>query len=162
MHLHSSFSRATGKDINLENLEKYAKLKGLNTLGTGDITHPLWLKELKKSLIEDGSGILKSKTGFNFVLQGEIANIYTQDGKARRIHTVILAKSFDVAEQIQEAFKKKGRIDYDGRPIFGMSCPEFVEEVKNIDDKIEIIPAHCMTPFFGLYGSKSGFDSSTK
>jgi len=159
LQIHSRFSRATSKQLNLENLEKFAKIKGLNLLGTGDITHPEWLKELKQGLTEDGSGILKSKTGFNFVLQGEISNIYTQDGKGRRIHTLLMAKNFEIVEQIQEALKKKGRIDYDGRPIFGFSCPELVEMMKNIDEKIEIIPAHAWTPWFSLFGSMSGFDS---
>jgi len=159
LQIHSRFSRATSKAINLENLEKYAKIKGVNLLGTGDISHPLWLKELKDNLTEDGSGILRSKSGFPFVLQGEISNIYTQDGKGRRIHNLILAKNFEIAEQIQEALKKKGRIDYDGRPIFGFSCPELVEMMKNIDEKIEIIPAHIWTPWFSLFGSMSGFDT---
>ena len=159
LQIHSRYSRATSKTINLDNLEKYARLKGLNLLGTGDITHPLWLKELKKELKEDDSGILKSGSGFNFVLQGEVSNIYSQDGKGRRVHNLILAKNFEIAEQIQEALKKKGRIDYDGRPIFGFSCPELVEMMKQIDEKIEIIPAHAWTPWFSLFGSMSGFDS---
>ena len=159
LHLHSRFSRATSKNLNIENLEKYARIKGINLLGTGDITHPEWIKELKKELTEDGSGILKSKSGFDFVLQGEISNIYTQDGKGRRIHNIILAKSFDVVDQIQEALLKKGRLDYDGRPIFGFSCVELVEMLKQIDEKIEIIPAHAWTPWFSLFGSMSGFDS---
>ena len=159
LQIHSRYSRATSKTINLDNLEKYARLKGLNLLGTGDITHPLWLKELKKELKEDGSGILKSDSGFNFVLQGEVSNIYSQDGKGRRVHNLILAENFEIAEQIQEALKKKGRIDYDGRPIFGFSCPELVEMMKQIDEKIEIIPAHAWTPWFSLFGSMSGFDS---
>lgn len=159
LQVHSRFSRATSKQLNLENLEKYAKIKGLNLLGTGDITHPEWLKELKAGLKEDNSGILKSKQGFNFVLQGEVSNIYTQDGKARRIHNLLLAKNFEIVEQIQEALKKKGRIDYDGRPIFGFNCIELVEMMKNIDEKIEIIPAHAWTPWFSLFGSMSGFDS---
>ena len=159
LQVHSRFSRATSNQLNLENLEKYAKIKGLNLLGTGDITHPEWLKELKAGLREDDTGILKSKSGFNFVLQGEISNIYTQDGKARRIHTLLLAKNFDIAQQIQEALKKKGRIDYDGRPIFGFNCIELVEMMKKIDDKIEIIPAHAWTPWYSLFGSMSGFGS---
>ena len=159
LQVHSRFSRATSKQLNLENLEKFAKIKGLNLLGTGDITHPEWLKELKQGLTEDGTGILKSKSGFNFVLQGEVSNIYTQDGKGRRIHNLILAENFEIAEQIQEALKKKGRIDYDGRPIFGFNCIELVEMMKNIDEKIEIIPAHAWTPWFSLFGSMSGFDS---
>ena len=159
LQVHSRFSRATSKQLNLENLEKFARIKGLNLLGTGDLTHPEWLKEIKENLKEDGSGILKSKSGFNFVLQGEVSNIYTQDGKGRRIHNLILAKNIEIAEQMQEALKKRGRIDYDGRPIFGFNCIELVEMMKNIDEKIEIIPAHVWTPWYSLFGSMSGFDS---
>ena len=159
LQIHSRFSRATSSSLNLPNLEKYAKIKGVNLLGTGDFTHPKWLAELKNELKEDGSGILTSKTGFNFVLQGEISNIYTQDGKARRIHTLLLARNFEVVEQINKALLKKGRLDYDGRPIFGFSCIELVEMMKEIDDDIEIIPAHAWTPWYGIFGSMSGFDS---
>jgi uncharacterized protein (TIGR00375 family) len=159
LHIHSRFSRATSKTLNITNLEKYAKIKGLNLLGTGDFTHPEWIKELKNELTEDGSGILKTKTNFNFLLQTEISLIYTQDGKGRRIHNVVLAKNFDVVEQINAELLKKGRLDYDGRPIFGISCVEFVEMMKNIDKDTEIIPAHIWTPWFSLFGSNSGFDS---
>src|SRR3989338_2357073 len=159
LHIHSRFSRATSKELNIKNLEKYAKIKGLNLLGTGDFTHPEWLKELKNELTEDETGILKTKTGFNFILQGEISLIYTQDGKGRRIHNVLLAKNLDVVEQINEALLKRGRLDYDGRPIFNLSCIEFTEMMKSIDKDIEIIPAHIWTPWFSLFGSMSGFDS---
>ena len=159
LQIHSRFSRATSNALNLPNLEKYAKLKGLNLLGTGDFTHPKWLAELKNELKEDGSGIMTSKSGFHFVLQGEISNIFTQDGKARRVHTLLLARNFDVVEQINSALLKKGRLDYDGRPIFGFSCIELVEMMKEIDDNIEIIPAHAWTPWYGIFGSMSGFDS---
>ena len=126
---------------------------------TGDFTHPKWLAELKNELKEDGSGILTSKSGFHFALQGEISNIYTQDGKARRVHTLLMARNFEIVEQINAALLKKGRLDYDGRPIFGFSCIELVEMMKEIDDDIEIIPAHAWTPWYGLFGSMSGFDS---
>ncbi len=159
LHLHSKYSRATSKELDLKNLEKYAKIKGVNLLGTGDFTHPLWLKELKENLIEDGSGILKTKDGFNFLLSVELSNIYSQDGKGRRIHNIILAPNFEVVEQINQALSKKGRLDYDGRPIFGFNCVELVEMMKNISDDIEIIPAHIWTPWFSLFGSMSGFDS---
>ena len=159
LHLHSKYSRATSKDLDLKNLEKYARIKGVNLLGTGDFTHPIWLKELKNNLIEDGSGILKSKTGFNFLLSVEISNIYSQDNKGRRIHNIILAPSFEIVEQINEALGKKGRLDYDGRPIFGFNCIELVEMLKEISDDIEIIPAHAWTPWFSLFGSMSGFNS---
>jgi uncharacterized protein (TIGR00375 family) len=159
LQIHSRFSRATSSAITIQNLEKYARLKGLNLLGTGDFTHPKWLAELKSELKEDGSGILTSKSGFNFVLQGEISNIYTQDGKARRIHNLLLARNFEIVEQINQALLKKGRLDYDGRPMFGFSCIELVEMMKQIDDDIEIIPAHAWTPWYGIFGSMSGFDS---
>ncbi|MBS3100994.1 DNA helicase UvrD [Candidatus Woesearchaeota archaeon] len=159
LQIHSRFSRATSSAITIQNLEKYARLKGINLLGTGDFTHPKWLAELKSELKEDGSGILTSKSGFNFVLQGEISNIYTQDGKSRRIHTLLLARNFDVVEQINQALLKKGRLDYDGRPIFGFSCVELVDMMRGISDDIEIIPAHAWTPWYGIFGSMSGFDS---
>jgi len=159
LHIHSKYSRATSNQLNIGNLEKYARLKGLSLLGTGDFTHPIWIKELKSELTEDGTGILKTKTGFNFVLQTEISLMYKQDEKSRKIHNIVLAKNFDVVEQITEQLKKIGRIDYDGRPIFGIKCPDFVEMMKEIDKDIEIIPAHVWTPWFGLFGSKSGFDS---
>ncbi len=159
LQIHSRFSRATSKDITLQNLEKYARIKGLNLLGTGDFTHPKWLAELKENLKEDGTGILTTKSGFKLVLQTEVSNMYTQDGKVRKVHTLILARNFDIVGQINEALLKKGRLDYDGRPIFGFSCIELVEMMKEISDDIEIIPAHAWTPWFGLFGSMSGFDS---
>ena len=158
-HVHSHYSRATSKDLNLENLEKYGRIKGISLIGTGDFQHPLWLKELKEKLEEDGTGILKTKTGFTFILQTEISLIYTQGGKGRKVHNVVLAKNLDIAGQIQERLLKKGRLDYDGRPIFGMSCIEFVEMMKDVDASVEIIPAHIWTPWFSMFGSMSGFDS---
>ena len=159
LHLHSRYSRACSKDITLQNLEKFAKLKGLNLLGTGDFQHPKWLPELKKELVDNGKGILHTKTGFPFILQTEISLIYTQDGKGRRIHNLVLAPNFEVADQIVEYFLKKGRIDYDGRPIFKTPCPQFVEELRKISQDIEIIPAHAWTPWFSVFGSMSGFNS---
>jgi len=159
LQIHSRFSRATSPSITLQNLEKYARLKGINLLGTGDFTHPKWLAELRNELTEDGSGILTSKSSFKFVLQGEISNIYTQGGKGRKVHTLLLAKDFGTVEQINESLLKKGRLDYDGRPIFGFSCIELVEMMRDISDDIEIIPAHAWTPWFGIFGSMSGFDS---
>ncbi|MBW2979386.1 endonuclease Q family protein [Candidatus Woesearchaeota archaeon] len=159
LHIHSRFSRATSKDITIQQLEKWAKIKGIDLLGTGDFTHPLWLKELKENLTEDGSGFLKTKSGFTFALQTEISLIYSQANKGRRIHLVVLAPSFSIVDQINDWLSKKGRLDYDGRPIFNISCPEFVEKLKAISKDVEIIPAHAWTPWFGVFGSKTGFDS---
>jgi len=157
LHIHSRFSRACSKDITIENLEKYARIKGIGLLGTGDFTHPLWLKELKEKLKEN-KGILYSASGFKFLLTGEISLIYTQ-GNGRRVHLVLLVPSFEIADEINSYLDKKGRRDYDGRPIFNMSCEIFVRDMLEISSDIEIIPAHCMTPWFGIFGSESGFDS---
>jgi uncharacterized protein (TIGR00375 family) len=159
LHIHGRFSRATSKDLTIPLLEKYARIKGLNLLGTGDFTHPLWLKELKETLKEDGSGILKTKEGFNFVLQTELSSIYTQDNKGRRVHNIILAPDFETVEQINSELSKRGRLDYDGRPIFRLPCPELVELMRGINPDIEVIPAHAWTPWFSIFGSSSGFDS---
>lgn len=158
LHLHSKYSRATSKQLDIANLEKWAKVKGLNLLGTGDFTHPEWIKELKANISDDGTGILKSKGGMNFVLQTEVSLIYTDLGKGRRVHNVILAPSFDVVSQITEYFLKHGRVDYDGRPIFKIPCHEMTYELKKISNEIEIIPAHIWTPWFSLFGSMSGYD----
>ena len=105
------------------------------------------------------SDIHQTKTGMDFVLQTEVAMIYTDYGRGRRVHNVILAPNFDAVDQITEYFLSKGRIDYDGRPIFKIPCPDLVENMMSIDKNIEVIPAHIWTPWFGLLGSKGGFDS---
>ncbi|MFH1642368.1 MAG: endonuclease Q family protein [Nanoarchaeota archaeon] len=159
LHMHSKYSRATSKDLDIDNLEKWAKIKGLNLLGTSDFTHPEWIKELKTKLTDDGTGIFRTKTGMGFILQTEVSLIYTDMGKGRRVHNVILAPDFDVVDQITEYLKKHGRVDYDGRPIFKIPCPVFVDDLRKISTDIEIIPAHVWTPWFSLFGSMSGFNS---
>ncbi len=159
LHIHSSHSRACSKDLNFENLEKYAKIKGINLLGTGDFTHPKWISEIKEKLKDNGTGILYSKTGFPFALQTEISLAYTQGEKGRRIHHLILAPSIEVVEQINAFLLSKGRLDYDGRPIFGMSSIGLLDNLQSISSEIELIPAHAWTPWFGIFGSESGFNS---
>jgi uncharacterized protein (TIGR00375 family) len=158
LHIHSRHSRATSRQLDVDNLEKWAKVKGISLLGTGDFTHPEWIKELKEKLVTEENGIYRTKTGFPFILQSEISLMYTQ-GKGRRVHLVLLAPDFDVVAQVTEYLKSKGRVDYDGRPIFNIPCPEFTEKLMSISEDIEIIPAHVWTPWFGLFGSKTGFDS---
>lgn len=158
LHIHSHYSRATSGKMNIKELSFFAKRKGINLLGTGDFSHPLWSKELKNLLEPSDEGIYSFK-GMNYILSNEISLMYSQGGKGRKVHLVILSPSFEVADQITEWLKTKGRVDYDGRPIFGISCPEFTEKIMEISDKNFIIPAHIWTPWFGLFGSKSGFDS---
>ncbi|MBN3037039.1 MAG: DNA helicase UvrD [Candidatus Diapherotrites archaeon] len=159
LHIHSRFSRGTSNSLDLRNLEKYARMKGLNVLGSSDFTHPEWLAELKQNLTQEQDGIYQTKTGFDFLLSTELSLIYSQGGKTRKIHHVVLAPSFEVVDQINEELDKWGRRDYDGRPIFGKSSIEFVDTFMSISRNIEIIPAHAWTPYFGIFGSMSGFDS---
>jgi len=159
LHLHGRYSQGTSGNLSIQKLEEWARVKGVSLLGTGDFTHPEWQKEIASKLTDDGSGILKSKSGFPFMCTTEISLIYSQGGKGRRIHNVVLAPNLDAVEQITGWLKTKGRVDYDGRPIFKIPCHEFVESLREIDEKIEVIPAHVWTPWFSLFGSMSGFDS---
>jgi uncharacterized protein (TIGR00375 family) len=156
LHIHSKFSRACSSNITLENLAKWAKIKGLNLLGTGDFTHPVWIKEIKDKLKEKNG--LYYYEDFPFVITGEVCLTYTQI-KGRRVHLVILVPNLEIAEKINSYLDTKGRRDYDGRPIFKISCEEFSRELRKISEEIEIIPAHIWTPWFGIFGSESGFDS---
>ncbi len=158
LQIHSKYSRATSEKMVIEEIAKGAKIKGIDIAGTGDFTHPVWLKELKKKLADSDNG-LYDYDGTLFVLTGEISLIYTKNKKQRRVHHVILAPSFAVVDQINEWLDKKGRRDYDGRPIFGFDSVEFVEAMMNISKDIEIIPAHAWTSWYGIFGSMSGFDS---
>ncbi|MEA3329613.1 MAG: endonuclease Q family protein, partial [Nanoarchaeota archaeon] len=155
LHVHSKYSRATSKKLSFENIVKYARIKGVDILGTGDFTHPEYFEKIKK--LEEKNGLYYFD-GFPFVITGEISLMYTQ-GKGRRVHLCLLVPSVEVAEKIHSYLDTKGRRDYDGRPIFKISCEEFVEEMMKISEEIEVFPAHIWTPWFGVLGSKSGFDS---
>jgi uncharacterized protein (TIGR00375 family) len=170
LHIHSRFSRACSKDLTIPSLVKWARIKGLNLLGTGDFTHPKWLQELKERLKEqngilwynyNGEDLNKSEENkrFPFILSSEISLVYTDNNKGRRVHLVYLAPSFEVVDKINQYLDTKGRRDYDGRPIFKISCRDFVADMQKIDEKIEVIPAHIWTPWFGVFGSKGGYDS---
>src|SRR6056297_2657678 len=139
LHLHSRFSRACSKELTIENLVKWAKIKGLDFLGTGDFTHPEWFKEIKDNLKDNGKGMyLEKESGFVFILTGEISLIYSQDGRGRKVHLNLLIPSLEIAEKIHSYLDKRGlRRDYDGRPIFGMPCDKFVEDMKSISEDIE-------------------------
>jgi len=158
LHIHSRFSRACSTSITFENLVKWAKIKGLHFLGTGDFTHPFWFKEIEQ-LRDNGKGIYYYQD-FPFIITGEISLIYTANEKGRKVHLNLLIPSLEIAKKIHEYLDEKGfRRDYDGRPIFGISCENFTKDMKSISKDIEIIPAHIWTPYFGVFGSKSGFDS---
>lgn len=160
LHTHSKYAQATSKDLDLLHMEAGCRRKGIDVMGTGDFTHPLWQKELRAGLTErDGLGW--TKTGFPFVYSTEISLIYRDKGRGRKTHNVVLAPSMAVVMQITEYLLRFGRVDYDGRPIFGIPCPQFVSDLRAISKDIEVIPAHIWTPWFSMFGSNSGWDSMT-
>ncbi|MGQ9499593.1 MAG: endonuclease Q family protein [Dissulfurimicrobium sp.] len=161
-HVHSRYSRATCKDMGVRAMNRAAKEKGLGLVGTGDFIHPDYLAELKNELVQETPGIYVLKDdpdGVRFILTAEISNIFTQGGKSRRVHTVIFAPNFEVAEDIQRRFSFLGNINSDGRPIFGFSAKDLVRIVMEASPECLILPAHVWTPWFSVFGAKSGFDS---
>jgi len=161
-HIHSKYSRATSKDMEVETLAQWAKKKGITLLGTGDFTHPTYFSELRAKLEPLGNGLLKLKKGdqeIRYILTTEVSNMYTQGGKGRRIHTLIFAPSFEVVEAIRSKLGNLGKLSSDGRPIFSFSVKELVKMILDISPDCLIIPAHAWTPWFSIFGANSGFDS---
>jgi uncharacterized protein (TIGR00375 family) len=163
LHIHSKYSRACSSALTLANLDATCRIKGIDIIGTGDFTYPLWLKSIKEELEEiEASGLYKLKGSdakVKFILSTEVALIYSDGGPhARRIHLVIHAPNIEAAEKLFNALDKKYNVRSDGRPILGMSAPDFVKLCLSIDPKFLIYPAHIWTPWFSVFGSKSGFD----
>lgn len=162
LHIHSKYSRATSKALDLFEIEKWAKIKGVDLIACADFTHPVWFKHLQDNLTETGSGIYQiknSKTGINFLISTEISCIYSKNDKVRRQHIVIFSPSLSVAEKLTKKLDKIGKLKSDGRPILGLDAKELLKICLSVDEKIMVIPAHAWTPWFSVFGSKSGFDS---
>ncbi|HEV2357891.1 MAG TPA: endonuclease Q family protein [bacterium] len=158
LHLHSKFSRATSRDMDVETLAKWCALKGITVVGTGDFTHPVWLRELKAKLTPTGRGLF-THGGRHFMLTVEVSNIYPQGGRLRKIHNVILAPGFEVVDRINAVLARFGSLMADGRPTLSLPSHKLVEYVMEISADCMVIPAHVWTPWFSLYGSNSGFDA---
>lgn len=169
-HLHSKYSRATSQEMDLEHLFIWAQKKGINLLGTGDFTHPTWFEELKEKLEEAEPGLFKLKSKylpkgfsdskfFRFVLTGEISVVYSQGGKIRKIHHLVFVPNFEAAQKINTQLSWIGSLEADGRPTLGMSSVELLKIVLDSHPDAFLVPAHAWTPWFGIFGSKSGFDS---
>ena len=164
LHIHSRFARAVSPQMTIPVISSWAKKKGIDLVATGDWTHPIWFRELKANLVEAGEGLYKlkdkSQDSPKFLLSTEISSIYSQGEKVRRIHLLIFAPSFEVVEKInQELVSRGANLLSDGRPIVGLSARAVAGIALNADKRCLIIPAHVWTPWFSLYGSKSGFDS---
>jgi uncharacterized protein (TIGR00375 family) len=157
-HIHSRYSRATSKEMDLEHLVPWAKLKGISLLGTGDFTHHIWFQELKSKLKPEGNGLF-SYQGLNFILTVEVSNIYSKGGKGRRVHNLIFAPDFESAEKINNELAGYGKLSSDGRPMLGLDCVALVEIVKGANPDCFIVPAHAWTPWYSVFGSNSGFET---
>ncbi len=175
LHIHSHFSRATSRDLTFEHLSKWAQLKGVQVVGTGDIAHPGWLAEIKQKLEPAEEGLFRLKAEYaqpvqsalpaacqapvRFLLAGEVSNIYKKNGRVRKIHHILFAPSLAAVERLQAALEKIGNIRSDGRPILGLDSHDLLEIVLETDPAAYLIPAHIWTPWFAILGSMAGFDA---
>ncbi len=175
LHIHSHYSRATSKDLTFEHLARWAQLKGVHVVGTGDIAHPGWLAEMRARLEPAEAGLYRLKDEFaaaveaqtpaacrapvRFLLGGEISNIYKKAGATRKVHHVVFAPDLDAVERLQGRLERIGNIRSDGRPILGLPSRDLLEIALETDPRCHLIPAHIWTPWFALLGSKSGYDS---
>jgi len=164
LHIHSKFSRACSKNLVLPKIAEVAALKGINVIGTGDFTHPEWFKMMHNELEQSAGGFYKVKNcqiyrEVNFVPTAEIACIYSKGGKVRRLHIIIVAPTLEVVEKINNRLAEIGNLKADGRPILGLDAKILLKIVLDISPDCLVIPAHAWTPWFSVFGSKSGFDS---
>ena len=166
LHVHSRFSRATSRELDLPSLDLWAERKGLTVVGTGDLTHPEWLAEIEEQLEPAETGLFRLKPEFfkgggqtRFILSTEISSIYKKNGRVRKIHSVILMPNLEAARRLSERLGRLGNVKSDGRPILGLDARDLLAISLDIDPESFFIPAHIWTPWFSLFGSKSGFDS---
>ena len=172
LHIHSRFSMATSREGTPENLDFWARKKGISLIGTGDFTHPVWRKELRERLVPEENGLYRLREeyvkeesrkfpgeGTRFVVSGEISSIYKKNGKTGKVHNVILLPSLEAADTMAQRLEKIGNIHSDGRPILGLDSHDLLEMMLDVCLDGILIPAHIWTPHFSVLGAKSGFDS---
>ena len=182
LHIHSRYSRATSARLSPASLERWARIKGIGLLGTGDCTHPRWLVELRENFVDAEPGLFslreESRAVFDagparaeglpspggeavprFVLSGEISTIYKRDGKTRKVHHLVLLPDFRAAAAFQTRLERIGNIGSDGRPILGLDSRDLLALLLDADERAMLVPAHIWTPWFSALGAQSGFDS---
>jgi PHP family Zn ribbon phosphoesterase len=167
LQIHSKYARATSPRMVIDVLAEWAKIKGLQVIGTGDFTHPDWFRELKDKLVPAESGLffykndpnIKDGTATRFMLTCETSHIYTKNNKGRRVHMLFWTPSFAAAEKINAQLGWRGNLRSDGRPILGIDAKDLVKIVLDADSSSLVIPAHIWTPWFSVFGSMSGFDT---
>ncbi len=172
LHIHSKYSRATSKEMSPEIIHKWAQLKGISVIGTGDFTHPQWFKELNEKIESAENGLFRLRNVFRtdgipalcradvfFMLSAEISCIYSKNGKTRKIHSILFVPDFATAAKINIALAKIGNLNADGRPILGLDAKELLRIVLDSSPEAMLVPAHAWTPHFSIFGAESGFDS---
>lgn len=176
LHLHSHYSRSTSPDLSLENIYKWGKIKGINIIGTADFTHPLYFEEIQEKLIPAEPGLFTLREDlaneidsqlpqsvrnnvFRFILSTEISNIYSKNEKVRKMHNMVILPNFKSVAKLNAILSQIGNLKADGRPILGLDSKKLLEIVIGLDEYAQFIPAHIWTPWFSLYGSRSGFNS---
>lgn len=175
LHIHSKYARACSPQLTLENIDLWARIKGLHLMATGDFTHPKWFPELQEKLepsldglyrlkpeyrVKDARFTEKSDEEVHFVCGTELSCIYSHGGKVRRVHHTVFAPSIEAVAGINAALiKRGGKLGGDGRPILGISSKDLLLLIREVDPRCHIIPAHAWTPWFAIFGSKSGYDS---
>lgn len=176
LHIHSHYSRATSKDCTFEGLYRWGKLKGIHVIGTGDFTHPAWFEEMREKLEPAEHGLFKLRDELaapidkslppsvqnqqiRFVPTVEIATIYSKGGKVRKLHQLVVMPTFEAVSELNARLERIGNLKADGRPILGLDSKELLRHTLEVSPESLYIPAHIWTPWFGLFGSKSGFDA---
>ena len=162
LHIHGRYSRATSERMCVEEIARFARIKGLNLVGTGDFTHPLWLRELESLVPVPDANLYKlagdSPSAVFFMLTTEVSTIFTFENVARKVHHVILTPSTETARQINDRLSEYGDLGSDGRPTLNMAAPSLVEEVMEVSRENMVFPSHAWTPWFSVFGAFSGFD----
>ena len=158
LHVHSPFARGTSRHLSFDGLAHWARVKGIDLLASGDFTHPLWIDETKHRLADAGNGLF-TLDGVHFVLGTELSCVAPQGGRSRRVHVLVLAPDLDAVDRINASLAAHGKLASDGRPILRLTPRDVLEMLLEADGRCIMIPAHLWTPWYGLYGSKSGFDS---
>ncbi len=163
LHVHSKYSRATSKEMELDAIARWCRIKGIKLVATGDFTHPLYFAEIKARLEPAAEGIYRLKQGeqeTHFILVTEVSNIFTQGRQTnRRTHTLIFSPNIETAEKINISLGRLGKLGSDGRPIFGFPAKDLVKIVLDCSQDCLLVPAHAWTPWFSVFGASSGFDS---
>lgn len=163
LHIHSKYSRACSADLELPKIARACEIRGIDIVTTGDFTHPAWFAHMKDSLVEDGEGVYKLKDNSSktrFVIGTEIASVKKHKDKTRRLHLNVFAPSLEVAEKFNKVLSDRGfNLKSDGRPILGLCAKDILALMLETDEHMVMIPAHAWTPWFGVFGSKGGYDS---